>query len=110
MPKPEKLLSHFGFKRNLTLGNYELKEVKSSHNIIKRFDEYSYDIELTFRPLKDSDYNELYHKLLGMIKSPKIIKGIRNPYKCRIYQPYDIVELNNSDIIFYLNGHAKRVY
>ena len=110
MPKSEKLLSHFGIKKHLILGNYELTKIKTSRKILKRHGHYTYDIRLIFTPLKNINYNDLYRKLLGLIKSPKIIKGIRNPYKCRIYQPYDIVELNNSDIIFYLNGHAKRVY
>jgi len=114
MPKSEKLLSHFGLKKHLILGNYELTKIKTSRKILKRHGHYTYDIRLIFTPLKNINYNDLYRKLLGLIKSPKIINSSNiikenRTYKCHIDNPDDVFEDYNLNIIFNLYGHARRV-
>jgi len=48
MPTTEKFLSSFGFIKGTQFDDYILEEVTSTHNTIKRYQQYEYDIYLRF--------------------------------------------------------------
>ena len=87
MPIPQKFLSGFGFIEGLQFDGYILNKVHSSHITIKRYQEYEYDIQLTFINMGNGTWNDLFKVIVEHISYEYIIKGARNPYRCIIDYP-----------------------
>ena len=110
MPTPAKFLSSFGFIKGSQFDGYILEEAIATHDTIKRYQEYEYDIQLVFYNNGNGTWDSLFKVLLKNILSEHIVKGARNPYKCIIdYPSYGDVHGNNNDITIYLKGHSYRV-
>lgn len=110
MPVPEKFLRAFGFVSGAHFDGYTLEHVSSTHNTIKRYQEYSYDITLIFDNNRDGNLDELFRIVLDHISYEHIVKGARNPYRCVIDQPHhsDIKQDKNGTVTMYLTGHSYR--
>lgn len=123
MPEVSEFLSGFNLIKNKKFSNYILKYVTSTHESIKRYEEYQYHIKLIFKPIIGSsgimknitnvnvDYENLYNEVIREISKEHIIYGTRDPYRCTIQQPIygDIEEDENHEITFNLIGHAVKI-
>ena len=109
MPDAAQFLSGFGFTRGSQFGGYILTNATSTHESIKRYQEYKYEITLTFTNQGVGNYNNLFHLVMEKISQQPIIYGIRNPYRCIIESPQygDILE-DDRTITFNLHGHSYR--
>lgn len=112
MPDATQFLKGFGLVNGSQMGNYVLKTATSTHEVVKRYHEYKYHIELVFIPDRRSgDVVTLYDILHNKIIQQPIIYGVRNPYQCKIDPPNeeDIIQYSDGTIIFKLLGHSYRV-
>lgn len=112
MPEAAEFLSGFGFTSGAQFDGYRLSSATSTHETIKRYQEYRYNIKLVFINLGNGTYETLYPLIADKIFQEHIIYGIRNPYRCIIDPPKmgDIVEDDNKTITFNLMGHSYRMY
>jgi hypothetical protein len=110
MPTPDKFLRSFGFVSGAHFDGYTLEDVSSTHETISRYQEYRYDITLTFANIRGGNLDGLFDEILKHISYEHIVKGIRNPYRCIIDQPYhtDIRPDKNGNVTVKLTGHAYR--
>lgn len=110
MPNASDFLAGFGLTRRTEIGGYILNEVHSTHVSIKRYQEYRYDITLTFINMGSGIYEKLLSGLRSLISGEHIIYGIRNPYRCVIdpIQHGDISEDTEGIIVIQLTGHSYR--
>lgn len=112
MPGSAEFLSGFNLIKGSKIHGYILKTVMSTHETIKRYNEYQYDITLTFENLGNGSYHNLFDYVIELISQHHVIYAIRNPYICTIDIPKlgDILEDNVGTIIFKLTGHSHRIY
>ena len=119
MPNANEFLLGFGFTRGLKLAGYTLINATSTHETIKRYNEYRYDIILLFQNNDHrmgasslQQYDDFSDEIMNIISEEHIIYGIRNPYLCKIDLPIegDIFQDEYGDITLYLTGHSYRVY
>lgn len=111
MPDAHKFLEGFTLVPQNKFGGYVLIKATSTHESVIQWREYKYNVVLTFQNLGRGIYNNLYHALLDEIETPRIIYGIKNPYRCTIDPPKDGDVIDDSGIIiFHLIGHAHRIY
>lgn len=111
MPDAADFLDGFGLIEGTEMAGYRLTRASSSHETIRRYQEYRYDITLVFTNLGQGVYENLYGEVLSLISQERIIYGIRNPYRCIIDTPQygDIEGESDGTIIFHLTGHSYRV-
>ena len=111
MPEAAEFLNGFGLVRGAQFGGYILDNAISTHESVKRYQEYRYNITLTFRRLGSGTYDDFFHTVMNKISQQPIIYGIRNPYHCIIDPPQngDIIQDYQEHIIFKLIGHSYRV-
>jgi len=111
MPDASQFLSGFGLLVGSSFGGFILSNAVSTHESIKRYQEYKYIITLTFTNSGSGIYEDLYRDLLLHITQTPIIYGIRNPYRCTIDLPkYGDIEGDDNVTIFHLTGHSMRVH
>lgn len=113
MPHAPEFLRGFNLVRGTTFDGFTLIDVMATHNTVKQYSEYSYDITLTFRANSSgASYNNLYYSLLQTIRQTHIIYGVRNPYSCTIDIPQDgsVHQIEQNTYLFNLKGHAYRKY
>lgn len=110
MPSPEKFLSSFGLITGYRFGDYILIQSNITHEIIKRYQEYQYDIELLFSNTENGTWTNLFNVISDVISHEHTVKGVRNQYKCIIdYPVYGNVYSENNNIRIFLTGHAYRL-
>lgn len=109
MPEAPQFLAGFNLINGNQIGGYTLVSATSTHESIKRYQEYQYHITLIFRG--GNNYQTLYHDLLALIQKTPVIYGVRNPYRCNIDPPLsgDVLQQANGDIVFHLLGHSHRI-
>ena len=111
MPEAAKFLKGFNLISGQTFDGYLLQTAESSHEVVKRYQEYAYDIYLTFtKKSPTAKYNDLYNSVLSEISQTHEIKGIRNMYLCTIDVPEDIQSNIDGSITFHLKGHSYRKF
>ena len=112
MPGPEEFLEGFGLIKGKKIAGYTLTSATATHESIKRYQEYRYNITLTFRNNGSGTYENLYLSLHPYLVLEHTIYGIRNPYRCIIDEPQDgDVDIHSDgSIIFHLTGHSYRSY
>ena len=119
MPKSEKFLSGFNIHKGLNIDNYTLTNIEIDHVEIKKFNEYLYPMELTFKNndnhLVDLECTkELIFKFQDYIKNHKIIyseSAHPRPYKCTITfnECLHTDDDNFNEIIIKCTGFGKRI-
>lgn len=109
MPEANEFLDVFGLIIGTKFDGYTLKEASSTHESIKRYQEYNYNITLVFTNMGSGTYDTLFYSLIDYISQQPIIYGLRNPYKCSIKPPTTLYYDNDGSIIFQLTGHSYRV-
>lgn len=109
MPEAAEFLSGFGLTYGAEFDGYTLVNVTSTHQSIKRYREYKYDITLIFTNNGSGTYENLFQAVMATTTQEHIIYGIRNPYRCIIDIPVqgDITGDNN-EVTFHLTGHSYR--
>lgn len=112
MPDAASFLAGFGLIQGTQLDGYVLVSAISTHESIKRYQEYRYAITLVFRNMGNGIYDNLFALVHEKISQEHIIYGIRNPYRCVIDAPKqgDITEDDEGTITFHLIGHSYRAY
>lgn len=113
MPEPAEFLHGFHLTKGLTINQFTLVEATATHQVVKRYQEYRYQLTLKFQQIKqitEANFFSLYDQLMPIIKQEPIIYGLRNPYRCRIETPQtdDIYLENDHLIVFKLIGHSYR--
>ena len=110
MPEAAEFLEGFGLVSGKQLAGYVLTHATSTHESIKRYQEYRYKITLTFQNRGTGVYENLYYALHAYISLEHIIYGIKNPYRCIIDDPQegDVDMYSNGAVVFNLTGHAYR--
>lgn len=106
MPHTKEFLKGFNLIKGRNIAGYVLIEAHATHETIKRYHEYQYDIKLIFQG--NGDYDSLYHQLMKDTSRSKIIYGIKNPYRCTIDSNPDIYYDGSNNIVFEFTGHAIR--
>lgn len=119
MPEINEYINGFNLK-NLTLGNFQLKNINIRHEQIVRYNKYQYPTKLTFEYLSNdyptyenitkfiSDFNQY-------ISTPrKIFTRYGNPYMCYfsredLFQSKIEYSDNNRKITISCMGYAERV-
>jgi hypothetical protein len=111
MPDAAEFLKGFGFIEGKQISGYKILLARSSHQSIKRYQEYYYDITIKFKDMGNGNYNNLYSTMLNITSQEHIIYGIKNPYRCIIdnLDQDSIVQEMNDIIVFHLIGHSYRV-
>ena len=111
MPEVAEFLAGFNLVQGHIFANYVLSSVTSTHESIKRYQEYQFHITLTFKPNYGAKYDDLYDAVLAEISQEHVIYGTRDPYKCTIEFPVygSIEEDTDGTIIFHLVGHAVKI-
>lgn len=110
MPTSDKFLASFGLRVGSKFDGYILDVVNSTHDSIKRYQEYEYHIKLVFRNENNGTWENLFKVLNKNISKETIVKGVRNPYRCIIDHPTDVHQDDNGDITVNLIGHSYRIY
>jgi hypothetical protein len=112
MPEAAEFLAGFGLIPGTQFDGYVLSSATSTHESIKRYQEYLYSITLIFKNSGSGTYNDLYLAVYRQISQEHIIYGIRNPYRCVIDVPQygNILEQQDGTITFHLTGHSYRVH
>ena len=110
MPDAQHFLESFGLTENTIISDFIISSVSSTHDVIKRYQEYSYDIKLTFKNTGYGIYEYLYYAIVERISMEHVVYGVKNPYKCVIDElKYgDIIE-DKGMYIFKLKGHSYRM-
>jgi hypothetical protein len=120
MPDAAQFLSGFGLIQGTIFGiesnrnerntkGFILSSATSTHETVRRYQEYKYSITLTFTNLGSGNYENLFHDVMTIISKQPIIYGIRNPYHCIIDTPeYGDIVGDNKIITFHLIGHSYR--
>jgi hypothetical protein len=113
MPEYGPYLRGFGIKKGLKLAGYELISYSISHEEIKKYEKYTYDVILNFEA-KNNTYEpkQLLHDLRKQTEKSRIIyTRFGNPYRCWFGKPTIIEQNKNLNKIKILClGHAKRIY
>ena len=87
MPEYGAYLRGFGIWRNIILANYRLVDYTISHEEVRRFREYNYDVVLTFYS-KANNYKKLLAELTEQTEKSRIIDTrFGNPYRCWFGKP-----------------------
>lgn len=110
MPTAKEFLKGFGFKEGEEFGGYTLEEATCTHEAIKRYQEYKYDIDLVFQNNGHGKRSELISVVNDHISKERIIYGVRNPYKCTISKPGRVSREIHSKITFKFVGFAHRTH
>lgn len=112
MPDALEFLTGFGLIQGSQFDGYILSYAHSTHETVKRYQEYRYNITLKFSNLGLGMYEDLFQIVNHIISKQHIIYGVRNPYRCIIDSPKygDVVDNNDGTIIFNLVGHSYRMY
>lgn len=107
MPHIVELLNGFNFINGLKIDGYTLVSTSGQHHEIRRYQEYSYDIELNFSGA--GSHSNLINGINNMVKDNKIIYGVRNPYNCSIspISEHNIIDTPNGVKITMI-GHSHR--
>lgn len=108
MPNEKKFLEGFNLVKGKVFGDFELMDVKSTHQVIKRYEEYYYNIILVFKGR--GNIGSLLISLSHETRGNKIIYSeYGNPYLCTIDAPIqsDII-LDGNRTIVKLHGHSYR--
>ena len=111
MPVAADFLNGFGFIVGRKFDGFELTQAVSTHESVKRYQEYRYAIELTFAVRgATAKHFDLLKALLPTIQEQHIIYGIRNPYRCVIDTPdvTAISDTHDEHIMIKLVGHSYR--
>jgi hypothetical protein len=110
MPVASEFLAGFGLIQGSQFDGYILTSATSTHESIKRYQEYRYSIKLVFKNIRFGTYDKLYTELYKTISQKPIIYGVRNPYRCIIDDPQygNITEDHDGTITFHLIGHSYR--
>jgi hypothetical protein len=111
MPDPRQFLEGFDLVPGNKFGGYILRDATSTHKAVTRWQEYKYNIVLSFQNLGRGVYDNLYNALMDEIEQAHIIYGVKNPYRCTIDAPIEgsVID-DHGTIIFNLIGHAHRIY
>ena len=113
MPEYGAFLKGFGIHRGLTIDSWKLGNIKITHNVIKQYQEYNYDIILVFEHNRDGhqiNHSQFISKLKKYVQGNEIIKTrYGNPFECNFGQP-KIIQHNDNQIIVKSIGTAFRVY
>lgn len=114
MPEAAEFLKGFNFIQGKMFAEFTLISTYSTHETIKRYQEYKYNITLTFKGT--GNYDNLYQAVMNEVNQQHIIYGVRNPYLCKVDPPKegDIIVNDNCitdrecSYIFNLLGHSYR--
>ena len=106
MPHAQEFLSGFGLIAGKTFDGYILNNASATHETVKQYREYRYNITLTFKNSGNGTYKNLYNALKQVISKEHIIYGVRNPYKCIIDIP--TFQDNGETLTWKLIGHSYR--
>lgn len=117
MPKKEEYLKGFNIFIGLTFDKYILKNIQIDHYEIKKWNEYSYPTELTFKTLKNATQEDVYiliHLFEEYVKESKIIKtSYGNSYVCNFIYYVEKTEFlqdnNYKTVIIKCTGHAIKL-
>lgn len=112
MPEAAEFLAGFNLLSGHVFANYILNSAISTHESVKRYQEYLYHITLVFKKIGKGSYSDLFDAVMAEISQEHIIYGIRNPYRCIIDPPVEgnILEDTDGTITFKLTGHSYRVH
>lgn len=112
MPEAAEFLSGFHLVQGANFANYTLITASSTHQSIKRYQEYLYKITLVFTNNGNGTYENLFNAVMAQTTQEHIIYGVRNPYRCIIDIPKygDILETTDAKIVFNLTGHSYRAH
>lgn len=113
MPNASDFLIAFDLIQGKLFGHYILHSASSTHEPVKRYQEYLYGITLVFNKVSASpSYEEFSSALINKINQEHIVYGVKNPYRCIIDTPKDgdIIEDENGNITIKLIGHSYRVH
>lgn len=106
MPEPEQFLRGFGLIPQAKIGTFTLLKANATHEVIRRYQEYRYQITLVFS--QNVNVEALKKALLPTLQQKHVIYGVRNPYLCVIdYNHMDVSTTNNGTTII-LTGHSYR--
>lgn len=109
MPNSHDFLSAFGLINGAQFDGYILAHAASTHESVKQYQEYRYNITLVFRNTGTGTAEKLSAAVNSAISQQHIVYGIRNPYRCVIDHPRNI-SIATGTITYDLVGHAYRVY
>ena len=112
MPHAPEFLAGFNFIQGNQFASYVLSNVTSTHETIKRYQEYQYHITLVFTKQGAGTYEDLFQAVMSEAIQEHVIYGIRNPYRCIIdYPKYgDIIESSDGTVTYHLLGHSYRIH
>lgn len=110
MPDAQQFLIGFGLNPGVFIGGYTLTSAVSTHEQIKRYQEYRYSITLTLTQVTgNASMGYLLGELYKIISKTHVIYGIRNPYLCTIDPINESnVIINGPTATVHLTGHSYR--
>lgn len=108
MPHVNSLLSAFGLVKGNDMGQYTITKVIGTEHSVRRYQQYSYDIEVTLTSVHhNASTRELFDYFNHNILSTQMkILATKNYYECTI----DLVDysIHSNEIIIKLKGNAYR--
>lgn len=110
MPDSNQFKNGFGFNEGTKYGNFIISNTNINESTVKRWEEYSYIIDITFKcdnPTAEQ-INFLKNLILEKTKITMTIYGKKNPYKCSISEEFVPTPINGG-IIFHFKGNALRI-
>ena len=106
MPESDQFLRGFGLIPQSKFGIFTLLKSSATHEVIRRYQEYRYNITLVFD--KNVNVDNLKSALLPTLQQQHIIYGVRNPYLCVIDYNHINIKQTNIDTSIFFTGHSYR--
>lgn len=106
MPDPHKFTTDFGFIKGNTYAGYLLENIISCHEIVIKYKEYRYYIELFYKIVSPSITPQEFFDQ-HVFEDRIITTEYGNPYKCHL-QKYNY-EVENDTIKIILEGYSERI-
>lgn len=120
MPDSSQYADGFSIEKNMTINSYNLTNLSIGHDQIKRWNEYSYPIKMTWSWIswgspQPEDMNRFFAAFTRYVGGVRIIRSDSGrPYKCVFQWPLNVApkayysdDYKTIDLEY--NGHAKRV-
>lgn len=109
MPDVADFLRAFSLVRGAYIGGFQIINVSSTHETIKRYHEYQFHITVDLQLV--SSHESLQSDLVRIVGPKKIVNSrYGNPYECwiELNEPA-LQKLGQGQITLHLVGHAIRV-